>query len=260
MPASLWGRPPGATRHGRKMAFPGPSATMHEPMPLDLGVLISGRGSNLQAILDATRTGKLDARVRVVISNRPGVQGLARAETAGVPTCVVNHKDYPSRQAFDAAMVDELHSRGVTWVVLAGFMRIVTPVLLDAFPHRVVNIHPSLLPAFPGVSAQAAALAHGVRIAGCTVHLVDSGTDTGPILAQAAVPVLDGDTEESLSERILHREHDLLVHVLAAIAQDKLIVERSPGDPSKIRVRLDGLPMALGVEQVSFGKHLEGAT
>jgi phosphoribosylglycinamide formyltransferase 1 len=242
------------------MAFPGLSATMHKLMPLDLGVLISGRGSNLQAILDATRAGKLDARVRVVISNRPGVQGLARAEAAGVPTCVVNHKDYESRQAFDAAMVDTLRSRGVTWVVLAGFMRIVTPVLLDAFPHRVVNIHPSLLPAFPGVSAQAAALAHGVRIAGCTVHLVDSGTDTGPILAQAAVPVLDGDTEESLSERILHREHDLLVHVLSAIAQDKLVVERSPDDPKKLRVRLDGLPMALGVEHVCLGKHLEGAT
>ncbi len=226
-------------------------------MPLDLGVLISGRGSNLQAILDAVSSGKLDARVRLVISNRPGVQGLARAEAAGVPTCVVNHKDFGSRQDFDAAMVDALRQHGVSWVVLAGFMRIVTPVLLDAFPHRVVNIHPSLLPSFPGVNAQAAALAHGARITGCTVHLVDPGTDTGPILAQAAVPVLPDDTESSLSERILFREHELLVHVLSAIARDKLVVERVNDKP---HARLLDLPMALGVEQVSLGKPSEGST
>lgn len=242
------------------MAFPAPSATMHPHMPLDLGVLISGRGSNLQAILDAIATGKLDARVRLVISNRPGVQGLVRAEAAGVPTRVVNHKDYESRQAFDAAMVDALRTHGASWIVLAGFMRIVTPVLLDAFPHRVINIHPSLLPAFPGVSAQAAALAHGVRIAGCTVHLVDSGTDTGPILGQAAVPVFEDDTEASLSERILHREHELLVHVLSAIAQDKLVVETNPRDGNRIRARLGGLPAALGVEHAFLGHRTEDST
>lgn len=229
------------------MAFHPASATMLPPMPLDLGVLISGRGSNLQAILEAIATGKLDARVRLVLSNRPGVLGIARAEAAGVPTRVVNHKDYGSRQEFDAAMVTALREHGVSWVVLAGFMRIVTPVLLDAFPQRVINIHPSLLPAFPGVNAQAAALAHGVRIAGCTVHLVDPGTDTGPILAQAAVPVLEGDTEESLSERILHREHELLVHVLTAVSQDKLVVESREGKP---RAHLQSLPMALGVQSV----------
>jgi phosphoribosylglycinamide formyltransferase-1 len=226
-------------------------------MPLDLGVLISGRGSNLQAILDATASGRLDARVRLVISNRAGVQGLARAEAAGVPTCIVNHKDFATRQDFDAAMVDTLRKHDVSWVVLAGFMRIVTPVLLDAFPYRVVNIHPSLLPAFPGVNAQAAALAHGARISGCTVHLVDAGTDTGPILGQAAVPVLHGDTEASLSERILQREHELLVHVLSAIAQDKLVVEVVNNKPL---ARLVDVPMALGVEQVSFAKPTEGST
>ncbi|HMY18053.1 MAG TPA: phosphoribosylglycinamide formyltransferase [Polyangium sp.] len=226
-------------------------------MPLDLGVLISGRGSNLQAILDATASGRLDARVRLVISNRAGVQGLARAEAAGVPTCVVNHKDFATRQDFDAAMVDTLRKHDVSWVVLAGFMRIVTPVLLDAFPYRVVNIHPSLLPAFPGVNAQAAALAHGARISGCTVHLVDAGTDTGPILGQAAVPVLHGDTEASLSERILQREHELLVHVLSAIAQDKLVVEVVNNKPL---ARLVDVPMALGVDQVSFAKPTEGST
>ncbi len=240
------------------MAFCIASATMLAPMPLDLGVLISGRGSNLQAILDAIATGRLDARVRLVISNRPGVQGIARAEAAGVPTCVVNHKDFSSRQTFDAAMVDSLRSHGVSWIVLAGFMRIVTPVLLDAFPQRVINIHPSLLPAFPGVNAQAAALAHGVRITGCTVHLVDAGMDTGPMLAQAAVPVLDGDSEESLSERILEREHQLLVHVLSAIAQDKLSLEMFDG--KCLHARLQGVPMALGLEQVSSDKPHEGDT
>lgn len=211
-------------------------------MTLDLGVLISGRGSNLQAILDAIAAGKLDARVRLVVSNKAGAQGLLRAERAGVPTKVLGHKEYPDRASYDAALVQTLQEAGVTWVVLAGFMRIVTRVLLDAFPSRVLNIHPSLLPSFPGVNAQAQALSHGARISGCTVHLVDEGTDTGPILAQAAVPVLDGDTEERLSERILVREHELLVHVLNSIAEGKLLI------PADARPRLSGVPTALGVE------------
>lgn len=211
-------------------------------MTLDLGVLISGRGSNLQAILDAIAAGKLDARVRLVVSNKAGAQGLLRAERAGVPTKVLGHKEYPDRASYDAALVQTLQEAGVTWIVLAGFMRIVTRVLLDAFPSRVLNIHPSLLPSFPGVNAQAQALSHGARISGCTVHLVDEGTDTGPILAQAAVPVLDGDTEERLSERILVREHELLVHVLRSIAEGKLL------NPADARPRLSGVPTALGVE------------
>jgi phosphoribosylglycinamide formyltransferase 1 len=216
-------------------------------MTLDLGVLISGRGSNLQAILDAIADGRLDARVRVVISNRPGALGLERATNAGVPTRVIPHKDYADRPAFDAALVQALGELGVSWIVLAGFMRIITSVVLDAFPGRVINVHPSLLPAFPGVSAQAQALAYGARITGCTVHLVDAGTDTGPILAQAAVPVLDEDTEESLSARILTREHELLVHVLSAIAADKLVVDR-PADPAaRARARLAGTSAAFGL-------------
>ncbi|MDC3952719.1 phosphoribosylglycinamide formyltransferase [Polyangium jinanense] len=217
-------------------------------MTLDLGVLISGRGSNLQAILDAIAAGKLDARVRLVISNRPSAQGLDRAREAGVPTVVISHKDHPDRASFDAALVAALQQAGASWVVLAGFMRIVTSVLLDAFPGRVINIHPSLLPAFPGVSAQAQALAHGVRITGCTVHLVDVGTDTGPILAQAAVPVLPDDTEERLSTRILAREHALLVHVLAAIAAGHLTVHPPATAAARPRVELVGVPGALGVE------------
>jgi phosphoribosylglycinamide formyltransferase-1 len=188
---------------------------------LDLGVLISGRGSNLQAILDAIERGSLDARVRLVISNRPGAPGIERAERAGVPTRVIPHKDYPDRERFDAALAGALREAGAAWIVLAGFMRLLTPVFLDAFPGRVINIHPSLLPAFPGVDAQGQALAHGVRMTGCTVHLVDAGTDTGPILAQAAVPVLDGDDRDALAERILGFEHALLVEVLARIAEGR---------------------------------------
>jgi phosphoribosylglycinamide formyltransferase-1 len=185
---------------------------------LDLGVLISGRGSNLKAIVDAIADGTLDAKVHVVISNRPDAKGLELAARAGIPTLVIQHRAYPDRTSFDAALVDALQKAGARWVVLAGFMRIVTPVLLDAFPGRVINIHPSLLPSFPGVDAQAQALAHGVKITGCTVHFVDAGTDTGPIIAQAAVPVLEGDTRDSLADRILASEHKTLVRALLLCA------------------------------------------
>lgn len=213
---------------------------------LDLGVLVSGSGTNLQAILDATRAGALDARVKVVISNRPGVAALARAEAAGVEVRVIDHKQFPDRLAFDRALTAELRRAGANWVVLAGFMRILTAELLDSFPDRVLNIHPALLPAFPGVDAQAQALAYGVRVTGCTVHLVDAGTDTGPIVAQAAVPVLDGDDREKLAARILVREHQLLVEVLRWLSEGRLEVTRDPG-AARARVRVRGGSTALGV-------------
>jgi phosphoribosylglycinamide formyltransferase-1 len=193
---------------------------------LRLGVLVSGSGTNLQAILDAITHASLPAELAVVISNKPDALALARAEKAGVSTEVVPHRDFPSREAFDAKLVERLQHHRVECVVLAGFMRIVTPVLLAAFPDRVVNIHPSLLPAFPGTNAQAQALDYGVRVAGCTVHLVDGGTDTGPILAQATVDVLEGDTVESLTARILAEEHRLLPSVLRAIAEGRVRVVR----------------------------------
>jgi phosphoribosylglycinamide formyltransferase-1 len=210
--------------------------------PLDLGVLISGRGSNLQAILDAIAAGSLAAKVRVVISNRPDAQGLERAKQAGVPTLVIPHGAYPDRASFDAALALALREAGARFVVLAGFMRLLSPVLLDAFPHSVINIHPSLLPAFPGVDAQAQALAYGVKITGCTVHLVDAGTDTGPILAQTAVPVLEGDTRDALAERILVEEHTTLLRVLRWIAEDRLeIIAPDAADPrGRVRVRVRG--------------------
>src|SRR5689334_15747583 len=162
-------------------------------MTLDLGVLISGRGSNLAAILEAIAAGTLDARVRVVISNKAAAGGLEIARAAGIPAVVIPHGEHPDRASFDAGVVAALREAGAACVVLAGFMRLVTPVLLDAFPYRVVNIHPSLLPAFPGVDAQAQALAYGARITGCTVHLVGGGTGPGPIIWPAAGPVVEAD-------------------------------------------------------------------
>jgi phosphoribosylglycinamide formyltransferase-1 len=216
-------------------------------MTMDLGVLISGRGSNLEAILDAVAKGALDARVRVVISNKASAGGLEIARAAGVPTVVIPHGEHSDRASFDAAVVAALREAGVACVVLAGFMRLVTPVLLDAFPYRVVNIHPSLLPAFPGVDAQAQALAYGARITGCTVHLVDAGTDTGPVLAQAAVPVLDGDDRDTLAARILVREHELLVRALGWLAQGLVEIEPAAAGTRPI-VRVRGVATALGIE------------
>jgi phosphoribosylglycinamide formyltransferase-1 len=212
---------------------------------ITLGVLISGSGTNCQAILDACAAGRLDARVAVVVSNKKDAAGLARAEKAGVPTVVVPHGAYPDRRAFDTALVATLRAHGVEWVVLAGFMRLLTDTFLDAFAMRTVNIHPALLPAFPGVDAQKQALAYGVRVSGCTVHLVDRGTDTGPIIAQSVVPVLADDDEESLKARILVEEHALLPRVLQWIAEGRVKVEADP--QGKHRVRVEGGPTVFGL-------------
>lgn len=191
-------------------------------MTITLGVLVSGNGTNLQAILDAIAAGRLDARVALVISNKPGVPALARAERAGVPHLVISHREHPNREAFDAELVRALRGAGVEWVALAGFMRVLSAVFLDAYAGRVINIHPALLPSFPGIDAQRQALEHGVKITGCTVHFVDSGVDTGPIIAQRAVPVLPGDDEATLSQRIHAVEHELYVEVLSDIAAGRI--------------------------------------
>lgn len=197
-----------------------------------IGVLASGSGSNLGALIAA------QLPIRVVIVNRPDVRAIDRAVKAGIEALTIDHTRYASRDDFDRALKDALVARGVKWVVLAGFMRIVGPTLLDAFTDRVVNVHPALLPSFPGLHAQRQALEAGVRIAGCTVHLVDQGTDTGPILAQAAVPVATDDDEASLREKILKREHQLLPAVVQALLLGRL---RRSG----ARVWLEGGP-ALG--------------
>jgi phosphoribosylglycinamide formyltransferase 1 len=182
-----------------------------------LGVLISGRGSNLQAIIDAIERGRLDATVGVVISNRPEAAGLARATAAGIEALYINPRDYADRDAYDRAIVDGLRVRGVGLVCLAGYMRLVGPRLLDAFPRAILNIHPSLLPAFRGLEAQRQALEHGVRVSGATVHVVTADLDDGPIILQATVPVLDGDTVETLAARILVEEHRIYPEAIGIV-------------------------------------------
>ena len=176
-------------------------------IPDAIGVLISGRGSNLQALIDATRDDRLRARIALVISNKADAGGLRRAEAAGIETLVLDHRAFQSRDDYDEALARALHERRVTLVCLAGFMRLIGAPLLHAFPNAILNVHPSLLPAFPGIDAQAQALAHGVRISGATVHLVTGELDGGPIVMQAAVPVLDDDTPDTLAARILAEEH-----------------------------------------------------
>lgn len=202
-----------------------------------IGVLASGSGSNLGALIAA------ELPIRVVIVNRPGVRALDRAAAAGIEALTIDHNSYASRDDFDRALKEALVARGVQWVVLAGFMRIVGPELLEAFVDRVINVHPALLPSFPGLHAQRQAIEAGVRVAGCTVHLVDQGTDTGPILAQAAVPVATTDDEAALREKILRREHQLLPAVVKALLLGRL---RRSGQ----RVWLEGGPASVDDRQL----------
>lgn len=182
-----------------------------------VGVLVSGRGSNLQALIDAIGSGDLDATIAVVISNVPGAGALERARTSGIETVVLPHRDWPSREAYDEALAMALQARDVDLVCLAGFMRRLSARFLEAFQGPVLNVHPSLLPAFTGIDAPGQAVAHGVKVAGCTVHLVTADLDAGPIVAQTAVPVLSGDTAEALAARILVEEHRLFPAAVARV-------------------------------------------
>jgi phosphoribosylglycinamide formyltransferase-1 len=190
--------------------------------PLRVGVLASGRGSNLQALLDATRVPGFPARIAVVIADRERAAALQRAASAGVPAVFVDPKAHGDREAYDTALLAGLERHGVELVCLAGFMRILGGDFVRRLRGRLVNIHPSLLPAFPGLHPQRQALEHGVKVAGVTVHFVDEGVDTGPIIAQASVPIRDDDTEESLSERMLVEEHRLYPDVVRRIAEGRL--------------------------------------
>lgn len=226
-------------------------------MTLRLGVLLSGEGTNFQSILDAIAVGTLDAKVAVVVSNIASAGGLLRAQQAGLDTEVIDHKAFREREAFDRAVVEVLVKRDVELVVLAGFMRVVTTVLLDAFPMRVVNIHPALLPAFPGLNAQWEAFRYGVKIAGCTVHFVDHGTDTGPVIAQSVVPVLETDDEPAVRARILATEHKLLVTVLQWIAEGRVSTRPGALPNDRPRVKLDGVSGAF-VGDVPMPKAIAG--
>jgi len=204
-----------------------------------LAVLVSGRGTNLQALLDAQATGRLaPAVVAVVASNKADAPAIERARGAGVPAIVVEHRGFPSRDAFEAALLDQLAGYRVDAIVLAGFMRILGPRFIDAFPARIVNTHPAILPAFPGVDAPAQAIEHGVKLSGVTVHFVDGGVDTGPIIAQRAVPVLPGDDAATLHRRIQIEEHRLLPRVVQALAAGRITCEGrrvtiAAGDPDQ---------------------------
>ena len=210
-----------------------------------LGVLASGSGTNLQAILDACAAHRIDAEVAVVVSNVPGAGALERARRAGVPAEVVPSKGAPDREAYDLGLVERLRTHRVDLVCLAGYMRLVTPAFLRAFGPtpatrgcpRVLNIHPGLLPAFPGLHAHRQCLAYGARFTGCTVHFVDEGTDTGPIVIQAVVPVLPEDTEETLAARVLAEEHRLYPQAIHWFAQGRLSLDGR-------RVRIDGVRTA----------------
>jgi phosphoribosylglycinamide formyltransferase 1 len=201
---------------------------------LPIGVLISGSGSNLQAIIDAIEAKKLDARIEIVLSNRADAYGLVRARNHGLSIKVLDHKKFSGREAFDQTVVDTLQARGVELVVLAGFMRLLSPVFVKAYSNRIMNIHPALLPAFPGLHVQKKAVEHGVRFSGCTVHFVNEECDEGPIIIQAVVPVFPDDTEVSLSARILRQEHQIYPRAIQLYSEGRLRVEGR-------RVLIDGL-------------------
>jgi len=191
-----------------------------------IGILVSGRGSNLQAIIDNIEKGVLSAEIAVVISDLADAYALERARNYNIPGVHISAKAYKSRRdEYDAHLVRELQNHEVELVCLAGFMRMITPTLIKAYPNRILNIHPALLPSFPGLHVQKAALEHGVKFSGCTVHFVDEGMDTGPIIIQAVVPVLDDDTEDSLSKRILLQEHKIYSRAIQLYAEDRLRLE-----------------------------------
>jgi len=192
--------------------------------PVPIGVLISGSGTNLQAIIDAIATKKLDANIAVVLSNKADAYGLARAQNQGIRTEVLDHKAFASREAYDQAVVDLLRGRGVELVVLAGFMRLLSPVFIKAYSNRIMNIHPALLPSFPGLHVQKKALDHGVRFTGCTVHFVNEDCDEGPIIIQAVVPVFPDESEEQLAARILKQEHRIYPRAIQLYAEGRLHV------------------------------------
>jgi len=190
-----------------------------------LAVLVSGNGSNLQSIIDRIESGGLDARIACVISNCPDAYALTRAKACGIPAEIHENSSYSGRREYDAALVNILRGYEVDLVVLAGFMRILSNVMVDAYPNAIMNIHPALLPSFPGLHAQRQALAYGVKYSGCTVHFVDCGTDTGPIILQAVVPVEQSDTEESLSARIQAEEHRTFPEAIRLFTEGKLFVD-----------------------------------
>lgn len=208
-------------------------------MALPIAVLVTGSGSNLQALIDRIEAGVLDARITLVLSNKEDAYGLTRAANHAIPRLCLPHTDYPDRTAFDAAMIAAIKHSGAQAVVLAGFMRMLTPAFLQAFPGRVMNIHPALLPSFPGVRGQDDAAQYGVKLAGCTVHFVDEIMDNGPVIIQAAVPAYPEDDGQTLSARILRMEHRVYAQAVHWLATDRLKI-----DGRKVKLKAANLPKA----------------
>lgn len=206
---------------------------------LKLGVLVSGGGTNLQAIIDSCRDCRIPAEIALVVSNNPQAGALERCRQAGVPARVIDNREFPDRESFDAAVVEALRSAGVELVCLAGFLRLISSTFLEAFPGRVMNIHPALLPAFPGLHVQRKALDYGARFTGCTVHFVDAGLDTGPIIIQAVVPILDDDDEDTLAARILRQEHLVYPRAIQLFAEGRLRI-----DGRRVRIDPPAAPVA----------------
>lgn len=211
---------------------------------LPIGVLISGSGTNLQSIIDAIEAQALDAKIEVVVSNKADAYGLARAQKHNIDTAVLEHKSFSSREAYDQAVMDILQRCGVELVVLAGFMRLLSPLFIKAYSNRIMNIHPALLPAFPGLHVQKKALEHGVRFSGCTVHFVNDECDDGPIIMQAVVPVFPDDDESALAARILKQEHRIYPRAIQLYAQGRLhvvgrkvIVNDLPKDEKQVLIQ-----------------------
>lgn len=190
-----------------------------------VAILLSGRGSNFLALHAAIERGEVPARIVLVLSNVADAPGLGKARELGLPAVAVPHQGEPSRRAHEEKVIAALREAGAEWICLAGYMRLLSPAFVAAFPRRMLNVHPSLLPAFPGLDAQAQALAHGVKVSGCTVHLVDEGLDSGPVVIQRAVPVLDGDTEAALSRRILEQEHQAYPEALRRLLTEPWRIE-----------------------------------
>ncbi len=191
----------------------------------NLGILASGRGSNLQAIIDAIEAGRLDAVIKIVISDNPSAFALERARQHRIPFKIITKKEFPLREDFDKAVAGILREAGVELIVLAGFMRILSAVFIKEFPLRIINIHPSLLPSFTGLDVQKKAIDWGVKFSGCTVHFVDEGLDSGPIIIQAVLPVLDSDTKETLSERILKEEHRIYPMAIKLLLEERVVIK-----------------------------------
>jgi phosphoribosylglycinamide formyltransferase-1 len=208
---------------------------------LRTAVLISGRGSNMQALIEACRAPTAPAEIVLVLSNNPGAAGLRYADQAGIPTTVVDHRTFKDRAAFDVEIDRRLRAAAVAFVCLAGFMRLLTPAFVERWRDRMINIHPSLLPAFPGLDTHARALAAGVRFHGCTVHFVRHATDTGPIIVQAAVPVHAGDTPDSLAARVLVQEHRIYPQALAWVAEGRVRVDGDRAIVDGVAAAADGL-------------------